>query len=31
VLDCSLTEKTFGVRMTPWQEAIDAMLAERNA
>jgi dTDP-4-dehydrorhamnose reductase len=31
VLDCSLTEKTFRVRMTPWQAAIDAMLAERAA
>jgi dTDP-4-dehydrorhamnose reductase len=31
VLDCTLTEKTFGVKMPPWQSAIDAMLAERDA
>ena len=29
VLDCSLSERTFNVKMTPWQTAIDTMLAER--
>lgn len=31
VLDCSLTEKIFGVKLMSWQQAIDAMLAERAA
>jgi dTDP-4-dehydrorhamnose reductase len=31
VLDCSLTHRTFNTTMTPWQAAIDRVLAERAA